>query len=129
MALFDVDKYMENIHNVKKLKLESLKIQPTDIERLIGEVRTVTLKVYIEGVIDTSIDWNFEDVNVKPSDLANELSEKIHIEDSERKQQLLEQMTDIIKQEAIRIVEYHLGQQTISTRKKKVSASTIACPE
>ena len=129
MAAFDIDDYMERVTKIKKLKLDSLRIHATDIERLINDVRSVSIRVHIPKIIDAYVDWNFENNNLKPSDLALELSKKLNVRNAKRKQELIDQMTEIIKIEAIKQAENHLSKQVSNTRKKKVSASTIACPE
>jgi len=45
------------------------------------------------------------------------------------KQNAIECISDIIKTEVLKYIESKLDQQVSGSRKKKVTASTIACPE
>lgn len=131
MAAFDIDEYMENIEQmdmIKKIKLDPLKIQPTDLEKVTADTKIIQIKLCIKGVIDKYIDWDLEDDQTRPIDVATEVAERLDFKDDEERERIIKQLEDIICKEIIRTVDTSLSQQASIARKKKITPSTIACP-
>jgi len=111
---------------IKKIKLDPIKIQPTDLEKVAAEVKVIQIKVYIKGVIDRIVDWDLEDDQTRPIDVADELIEGLKFEDEDKRNETLRVIEDIICREIMKFVDTTLSQQESIAKKKKITMSTIA---
>ncbi|CAI2359432.1 unnamed protein product [Moneuplotes crassus] len=126
MAAFDVDDYMESIYqrdSIKKIKMKHVKVPTLDIDTIIQ------VKVLYKGIIDKFIDWDFEDTSLRPIEVATDLVDSLDIQDNNKRLEVIDSITESISEQLTRYLEDSVEQQASIARRKKITPSTIACPE
>jgi hypothetical protein len=120
MAVFDIDDYIESIDQrdkIKKIKLNHIKVPPIKFDRVIQ------IKVFVKDIIDKFIDWDLEDDQIRPIDIAKELAEEAAIDEK-----YIPKISDAIIKEISAYIDENVAKQAYIA-KKKVTSSSIACPE
>ena len=99
MAIFDIDEYMDNIvqnEKIQKIKLYPIKIEKNDMEQATADTSIIQIRLYIKDLVDKTIDWDLEDNQLRPINVANDIANELNLNDDSKREEIVKQLENMI---------------------------------